>query len=160
MDPLSYRHRKMFNVFSCSLSTFVLLSSRRFRWGPLFAIVVWLRFRSPHSFAHRTCMSLDLPQAALHFGSLAIATGKCLTYSVNVLKSTLKTAIKVRKSFENRTKKIFEQFNNFDSLFDCYVKLKSSFRPISTGQLSTLLHLHLQPINLVVYKGSDKEILS
>ena len=85
---------------------------------------------------------------------------KMLTYSVNIHKRILKTAIKVRKSFENRTKKIFEQFNNFDSLFDCYVKLKSSFRPISTGQLNALLHLHLQPINLVVYKGSDKEILS
>ena len=30
----------------------------------------------------------------------------------------------------------------------------SSPRPISTGQLHTLLHLHLRPINLVVFKGS------
>ena len=30
----------------------------------------------------------------------------------------------------------------------------SSPRPISTGQLNTLLCLHLQPINLVVFKGS------
>ena len=30
----------------------------------------------------------------------------------------------------------------------------SSPRPISTGQLNTLLHLHLRPINLVVFKGS------
>ena len=30
----------------------------------------------------------------------------------------------------------------------------SSPRPISTGQLRTLLHFHLQPIYLVVFKGS------
>ena len=27
-------------------------------------------------------------------------------------------------------------------------------RPISTGPLNTLLHLHAQPINLILYKGS------
>ena len=32
--------------------------------------------------------------------------------------------------------------------------LRSSPRPISTGQLNTLLRLHLRPINLVVFKGS------
>ena len=31
---------------------------------------------------------------------------------------------------------------------------------ISTGQLSTLLHLHYQPINLVVYKESHSQNLS
>ena len=31
---------------------------------------------------------------------------------------------------------------------------RSSPRPISIGQLNTLLHLHLRPINLVVFKGS------
>ena len=31
-------------------------------------------------------------------------------------------------------------------------------RPISTGQLNTLRYLHLQPINLVVFKGSDRDI--
>ena len=30
----------------------------------------------------------------------------------------------------------------------------SSFRPISIGQLNTLLHLHLRPINVVVFHGS------
>ena len=28
-------------------------------------------------------------------------------------------------------------------------------RPISTGQLNALLHLHTQPINVVVYNGSS-----
>ena len=32
--------------------------------------------------------------------------------------------------------------------------LRSSPRPISIGQLNTLLHLHLRPIYLVVFKGS------
>ena len=32
--------------------------------------------------------------------------------------------------------------------------MRLSPRPISIGQLSTLLHLHLRPINLVVCKGS------
>jgi len=32
--------------------------------------------------------------------------------------------------------------------------LRSSPRPISIGQLHALLHLHLRPINLVVFKGS------
>ena len=35
--------------------------------------------------------------------------------------------------------------------------LKSSDRPISNIQLNTLLHLHLCPIYLVVYKGSYSE---
>ena len=33
-------------------------------------------------------------------------------------------------------------------------------RVISTGKLSTLLHLHIQPINQVVYLGPDREISS
>ena len=32
--------------------------------------------------------------------------------------------------------------------------------PISTGQLNTLLCLHLQPINLVVFEGSHWDTLS
>ena len=43
----------------------------------------------------------------------------------------------------------------FDSLICSYLKsLRSSPRPISIGQLNTLLRLHLRPINLVVCKGS------
>ena len=34
------------------------------------------------------------------------------------------------------------------------IVLRSSPRPISIGQLNTLLHLHFRPINLVVCKGS------
>ena len=34
------------------------------------------------------------------------------------------------------------------------LSLRSSPRPISIGQLHTLLHFHLRPINLIVYKGS------
>ena len=37
--------------------------------------------------------------------------------------------------------------------FSLFAK-RSSPRPISIGQLNTLLHLHLRPINLVVFKGS------
>ena len=37
--------------------------------------------------------------------------------------------------------------------------LRSSPRPISIGQLHTLLHLHSRPINLVVYKGSYQPML-
>ena len=32
--------------------------------------------------------------------------------------------------------------------------IRSNPRTISIGQLNTLLHLHLQPINLIVSKGS------
>ena len=34
------------------------------------------------------------------------------------------------------------------------LKLRISPRPISTGQLNASRRVHLQPINLVVYKGS------
>ena len=34
------------------------------------------------------------------------------------------------------------------------ISLRLSPRPISIGQLHTLLHFHLRPINLVVFKGS------
>ena len=33
-------------------------------------------------------------------------------------------------------------------------------RPISTGELNALLHLHFQPINLVFYQEPDWETLS
>ena len=34
------------------------------------------------------------------------------------------------------------------------MNVNEAARPISAGLLNTLLHLHIQPINLVVYKGS------
>jgi hypothetical protein len=30
-------------------------------------------------------------------------------------------------------------------------------RAISTGQLNKLLHLHFQPINVIVYYGTDRD---
>ena len=37
--------------------------------------------------------------------------------------------------------------------------LDQANRAISTGQLSALLHLHLQPIDVVVFHGPDGETL-
>ena len=34
------------------------------------------------------------------------------------------------------------------------MNVNEAARPISAGLLNTLLHLHIQPINLVVYNGS------
>jgi hypothetical protein len=34
------------------------------------------------------------------------------------------------------------------------MNVNEAARPISAGLLNALLHLHIQPINLVVYKGS------
>ena len=42
---------------------------------------------------------------------------------------------------------------HINSSFSLLLK-RSSPRPISIGQLNTLLHLHLRPIYLVVFKGS------
>ena len=61
-------------------------------------------------------------------------------------------------------KQIFFLFFFISSSLSTFVKfsisilflsfLRSSPRPISIGQLNTLLHLHLRPIYLVVFKGS------
>ena len=44
--------------------------------------------------------------------------------------------------------------------FACKQDLWSSLGTISIGQLSTLLHLHLQPINVVVFHESHWQYLS
>ena len=37
------------------------------------------------------------------------------------------------------------------------IKYQESFRSISTPRLNALLHLHLEPINPVIYWGSNDE---
>ena len=39
-------------------------------------------------------------------------------------------------------------------------KCSQANRPISTGELNALLHLHFQPINLVFYQEPDRETSS
>ena len=48
--------------------------------------------------------------------------------------------------------KKFQRTNLLSVLF--FFLVRSSPRPISIGQLSTLPHLHLRPINHIVYVGS------
>ena len=43
---------------------------------------------------------------------------------------------------------------NNETRFDINLNLGLSPRPISTRKLNASLHLHIEPINLVVYKGS------
>ena len=52
--------------------------------------------------------------------------------------------------------KIIDFFNRKDFVYlsSSLILLRSSPRPISIGQLNTLLHLHTRPINLVVFQGS------
>ena len=56
---------------------------------------------------------------------------------------------KITNQNQNRNSKIENLFRVAASKF--YGQAKGL---ISTGQLSTLLHLHIQPINLVVYQES------
>jgi hypothetical protein len=57
-----------------------------------------------------------------------------------------------------------ETVNTLFDLFDFFVwlvtaqKSGQADRPISTGQLNVLLHLHLRPINVVVFHGPDGDI--
>ena len=55
-----------------------------------------------------------------------------------------------------KTEQCIYSLFNISSLYKLNLSTSSwlSFRPISIGQLNTLLHLHLRPINLVVCKGS------
>jgi hypothetical protein len=79
----------------------------------------------PLRYRHRkSCQSCDKARSSRQSGTL----------SYSVLPSTLKTA--------QRSSKIEVSRGN-----------RSSPRPISTGQLHALLHFHLRPIYLVVYKG-------
>ena len=43
---------------------------------------------------------------------------------------------------------------NNETRFDINLNLGLSPRPISTRKLNASLHLHIEPINLVVFKGS------
>ena len=52
---------------------------------------------------------------------------------------------------------LFLQLLGFDNTLSL---LRSSFRLISISQLNTLLHLHLGPINVIVYDVPGVEILS
>ena len=57
----------------------------------------------------------------------------------------------------NNTTSDFQQINSSElsalTLFLPFLNLRSSPRTISIGQLNTLLHLHLRPINHVVFMG-------
>ena len=57
----------------------------------------------------------------------------------------------IHRSFKTAHQK-FYYYYTFTSLF--FLTSRLSPRPISTSQLNTLLHLHLWPIYLVVFKGS------
>ena len=48
----------------------------------------------------------------------------------------------------------FKTTHQLQSTRKVSLPLRSSLRPISTCQLHTLLHFHLKPIYLVVFKGS------
>ena len=39
-------------------------------------------------------------------------------------------------------------------------RIDQAYRAISTGQLHTLPHFNLQPINVVVYHGSQRDLVS
>ena len=39
-------------------------------------------------------------------------------------------------------------------------RIDQAYRTISTGQLHTLPHFNLQPINVVVYHGSQRDLVS
>ena len=63
-------------------------------------------------------------------------------YSAKLSLSCFFKLVKIIESCKRFCKKLF------------LMLLRSSPRPISIGQLHALLHLHLRPINLVVFKGS------
>ena len=50
--------------------------------------------------------------------------------------------------------KLNNTWNTILSLLHIFFSFWSSPRSISTGQLNTLLHLHLQPINHIIYVGT------
>ena len=51
---------------------------------------------------------------------------------------------------------------DFDVILDFHLSITGSnqaYRAISTGQLNALLHLHLQPIDVVVFHGPQGDLV-
>ena len=58
------------------------------------------------------------------------------------------SVVSISRSYASLPKRVLAIYSSF-----CFAKmLRSSPRAISTGQLHTLLHFHLRPINLVVFQ--------
>ena len=69
------------------------------------------------------------------------------------------SVVSISRSYASLPKRVLAIYSSFCfALYDCIVAfcfakmLRSSPRAISTGQLHTLLHFHLRPINLVVFQ--------
>ena len=84
--------------------------------------------------------------------------------TLNSLKSVYDDAGKGNADVRSDLKSLSDGVNNITGINSAklneatsaikYTYLRSSPRAISTAQLNTLLHLHMRPINLIVYQGS------
>lgn len=115
---------------------------------------LWLYIRlSPHTYKF-LCVSfsfLPFPDS-VRFGppdfvseTLSSSFPKTYNYTAISLSKKLSFHLSARKNYRIFVKRFCEKLSSLS---------RSSPRPISIGQLNTLRHLHLRPINLVVFKGS------
>ena len=77
--------------------------------------------------------------------TLSSSFPKTYNYTAISLSKKLSFHLSARKNYRIFVKRFCEKLSSLS---------RSSPRPISIGQLNTLRHLHLRPINLVVCKGS------
>ena len=80
---------------------------------------------------------------------LSIVDASELNYCVRNGNRWTLTAIDTDCVYERELSKL-----NNETRFDINLNLGLSPRPISTRKLNASLHLHIEPINLVVFKGS------
>ena len=115
---------------------------------------LWLYIRlSPHTYKF-LCVSFSLlpfPDS-VRFGppdfvseTLSSSFPKTYNYTAIPLSKKALFHLSARKNYRIFVKRFCEKLSSLS---------RSSPRPISIGQLNTLRHLHLRPINLVVFKGS------
>ena len=91
----------------------------------------------------------ETPQAGLEPATLRLTAG---CSAIELLRIIILAPSKLNTSESFYSLSSLEHFvNNFFIIFHF---IWSSPRSISIGQLNTLLCLHLQPINLVIFKGS------
>ena len=115
---------------------------------------LWLYIRlSPHTYKF-LCVSFFLSSFSgfspirsprLRFGNAFVFFPEDLQLHSNIASQKALFHLSARKNYRIFVKRFCEKLSSLS---------RSSPRPISIGQLNTLRHLHLRPINLVVFKGS------
>ena len=106
-----------------------------------------IRFPSDYSFRQLSTFPGSLPPSIIDVKELNFCVRHGNRWSLLAIVTGYSLFIEVIPSKLNNT------ISDLSLLSSLFLNLRSSPRTISIGQLNTLLHLHLRPINHVVFMG-------